>query len=760
MLDPHSPPLPGRSRLRTNRRLRSVAALVVTALAAPIAFVAAAIPTALPAAAAPRTLVVSGDDGARNTVGPGAWTFFGSGNDYAELKTLITDPANFGGPSAVVKDTTFTISPTPITTVTSAALAGIDVFVSSAVAPGYSAPELQALRDFVDGGGVVIASTNSQFINSAAAAFGGAFVDDPPGRFEPFTGDHECADYPGASCATGTEVVDASYSAPQAAQITAPTSPLADGPFGTVTSFRNWHTVAKLINLPAEAQTVATLSLTCTPDLSNPQAGGQACGSTAAQIQQGPTAGAGDDCDYDTGSATLPDCPQEPYNNNFGANAPVLATIPFGTPAWGAGAVVMTSDLDTFANHDEYMTSLLPGNRTLALNTFAWIANTLNPPVSTTPPVDGFTATAPVRILDTRNNIGLSGAFTAAQSRSLSIAGANGVPANASAVALNVTATNATANAFLTVYPSGVANPGTSSVNFEAGKDVANMVIVTLGTGGAASFYNDAGTTDVIADIVGYFTPNAGDKITSTVPERIVDTRSGKGAPIGPIEPGGSRTVNVRSLAATVPDGATAVALNVTATEGSLGGFLTVYPSDVAKPGTSNVNFRANTNVPNLVMTKLSASGDITIYNDNGTTNVVVDVFAYFGATGGLLKPVTPARLLDTRGSATVDGQFATGVAVAPGGVVDLTVLGRGPVPATGVSTVVLNVTATQPTLGGFISTWPDAKPTELTSNLNFLGGQTVPNLVVAQVGPGGVVHVYNDTGSTHILADVVAWFS
>ena len=53
-----------------------------------------------------------------------------------------------------------------------------------------------------------------------------------------------------------------------------------------------------------------------------------------------------------------------------------------------------------------------------------------------------------------------------------------------------------------------------------------------------------------------------------------------------------------------------------------------------------------------------------------------------------------PARLLDTRtGSPTIDNAFAGGGALGQAGVVNLTVVGRGNVPATGVGAVVLNVT-------------------------------------------------------------------
>jgi hypothetical protein len=80
-------------------------------------------------------------------------------------------------------------------------------------------------------------------------------------------------------------------------------------------------------------------------------------------------------------------------------------------------------------------------------------------------------------------------------------------------------------------------------------------------------------------------------------------------------------------------------------------------------------------------------------------------------------------------------------------------------VPASGVSAVVLNVTATAPTSTTWVTVWPSGQPRPDASNLNVLAGQSRPNLVVARVGAGGRVSLYNAFGSTHLIADVVGWF-
>ena len=80
-----------------------------------------------------------------------------------------------------------------------------------------------------------------------------------------------------------------------------------------------------------------------------------------------------------------------------------------------------------------------------------------------------------------------------------------GLPSGTTAVALNVTVTNPTAAGNLTVYPGGLALPDTSNLNYVPGETIANMVVVPLGPANTVTFYNSAGTIDVIADVLGYY---------------------------------------------------------------------------------------------------------------------------------------------------------------------------------------------------------------------------------------------------------------
>jgi len=87
------------------------------------------------------------------------------------------------------------------------------------------------------------------------------------------------------------------------------------------------------------------------------------------------------------------------------------------------------------------------------------------------------------------------------------ISGHGGVPSTGvTAVAVNVTVTNTTASSYLTVYPTGVALPTASNLNWVAGETMPNLVHVPLGTGGQVTVFNFAGSADVIFDVDAYLT--------------------------------------------------------------------------------------------------------------------------------------------------------------------------------------------------------------------------------------------------------------
>ena len=381
-----------------------------------------------------------------------------------------------------------------------------------------------------------------------------------------------------------------------------------------------------------------------------------------------------------------------------------------------------------------------------------------------------FTPLTPARLLDTRAGTGAPEAPVVAGGEvTLTVDGRGGVPASGvSAVVLNVTVAQPTANGYLTVYPDGVTRPLASNLNFVTGKSVPNLVIAPVGTDGDVDLYNgSSGTVQLVADVSGYFsnggTPADG-TFTPLTPDRLLDTRVGTGAPEAPVAAGSGVTLTVDGQGGVPASGVSAVVLNVTATQGTAAGYVTVSPDGVTRPLASNLNFVAGKSVPNLVIAPVGADGDVDLYNgSSGTVQLVADVSGYFtgAATSALRGLESSPGGTDGASTAAVTPR-SDGPSGPVGAQSDIVVQaeGAGGVPASGVSAVVLNVTATQPTANGYLTVFPDGVTRPLASNLNFSAGQTVPNLVIAPVGADGDVDLYNGSlGTVQLIADVSGYF-
>jgi hypothetical protein len=240
-------------------------------------------------------------------------------------------------------------------------------------------------------------------------------------------------------------------------------------------------------------------------------------------------------------------------------------------------------------------------------------------------------AVPPTRALDTRDGTGgTTGPLGAGESLTLNVAGVAGIPADVSAVIMNLTATGSTTGGVLTVYPGDEATPPTASnLNFAAGQARANLAIVPV-TNGSVKIFNGFGTVSVIGDVVGYFTPDISAQFTSLSPTRLLDTRNGTGTAgkVAPIGPGGTLRLAVAGTGS-VPSNVSAVVLNVTAANATAGGFLTVYPDGQARPTVSSVNFGIKDVVPNLVVVPV-VNGSIDFFNLSGKTDAIADIAGYF----------------------------------------------------------------------------------------------------------------------------------
>jgi hypothetical protein len=371
-----------------------------------------------------------------------------------------------------------------------------------------------------------------------------------------------------------------------------------------------------------------------------------------------------------------------------------------------------------------------------------------------------YNAVTPVRLLDTRNTGQTLGPNAALN---LAIGGVGPVPANATAVVVNVTAVNQTTAGAFRVYPTGGSVPGVSNLNWVPYTTVPNLVTVGLGTSGQITIYNGAGWADAVVDLQGYFAPSSGGStvggLVPVVPARITDTRPGSGKANAGLRLGPLQNIDVQVTGAGgIPaSGVSAVVLNVTAVDPTAAGFFTVFPKGAVLPNASNLNWLPGVNIPNRVIVPVGTGGQITVHNGEGWADLIVDVNGYFtdstGGAGASFNSLNPSRIVDTR--------YGTGGFNAPlaqGQVMVVTVAGSGGVPANA-KAVVLNVTVEGPTAASDLIVWPDGAGMPVASDLNFVRGQTIPNLVIVKLSAAGKIDIRNDFGSTSVIVDVAGWF-
>lgn len=341
------------------------------------------------------------------------------------------------------------------------------------------------------------------------------------------------------------------------------------------------------------------------------------------------------------------------------------------------------------------------------------------------------------------------------------------VPATATAVVLNVTAL-AAGNTDIRAYPAGGSVPLASNVNAISGQTVPNLVTVPLSQDGQVGLFSSGGPVHLLADIAGYYLPGTdADGYAPLAPARVLDTRSGLGAPAGPLEAGGVRDLQVTGAlptadggTVTVPADASAVVLNVTGTGVSASTDVRVYPtpadtSTATVPTVSNLNLTRGQTAANLATVKVGASGTVRLRNNAGTLSLIVDVAGYYAPDApGRFVPVTPLRLLDTRNGTGTKAQ-----PLPAGGRLSLAVAGDRGIPAEA-SAAVLNLTATGVSASTDIRAYPaDAEEVPTVSNLNLTRGSTRANAATVRLGAGGDLALRNNSGRVELITDIAGYF-
>ena len=367
-----------------------------------------------------------------------------------------------------------------------------------------------------------------------------------------------------------------------------------------------------------------------------------------------------------------------------------------------------------------------------------------------------YTGLTPFRVTDTRTGSGqLNAGKTLAPNGSIDIqvAGLGGVPAEGvSAVVLNVTEAATNSNGFMTVWPTGTARPNASTLNNTPNKILNNQTTVGLGADGKVSIYNQLGTTDVVVDVVGYYSESGG-SFTPTAPKRVIDSRSGS-----PVAAGGTYNVQVTGVQG-IPAGATGIVADVTEVGATNTGYLTLYPAGGGAPTASSLNYYPNETLTKEVNVRLSAGGALTVFNGSpGTTHFIIDVVGYYtnDMSGMSYTPINPSRIADTRAGS---GQPYAGQPIA-GGTSKLFAIGSSVMPANAAA-VINNLTLATATANTYLTAFPANVGTVPAATSVTYVNPVAFNQSTVQLssGPSGGFKVYNHVGTTDVVIDSLGYY-
>jgi hypothetical protein len=373
-----------------------------------------------------------------------------------------------------------------------------------------------------------------------------------------------------------------------------------------------------------------------------------------------------------------------------------------------------------------------------------------------------------VRLLDTRVGTGLSGPFLSSVPRTFRVAGVAGgvIPGDAVAITGNVTVVGQTAAGYVSLTPDPTSTPFSSTINVPRGDVRANNFTIPLNRAGdLAAVYKATGgaSTHLVIDVTGYFVSGgSGATYQPVTPARILDSRVGNGLS-GKFTSSAPRTLQVAGRGG-VPAAAIAVTGNLTVTNHTRDGYVSMTSEPTSEPTTSTLNFPAGDNRANGVSMPLRDGKVSLVYMAGAaaTADLIFDVTGYYveGGAGLRFYPLNPARIMDTRRTdptaLEVTGAFTSAVPRL------LRVGGRYGVPE-GASAVAGNLTVVGQTSAGYASITLQATSTPTVSTLNFPIGDVRANGATfpVPVDSGDVALVYKASAGarTHLVLDLAGYY-
>jgi hypothetical protein len=374
-----------------------------------------------------------------------------------------------------------------------------------------------------------------------------------------------------------------------------------------------------------------------------------------------------------------------------------------------------------------------------------------------------YNAISPLRVLDSRTKVGVSGGFAANAPRTFQVAGTGTIPDDAVAITGNLTVTGQSAGGYVSLTSAPTSTPSTSTLNMPVGDTRANNVTILLSNTGTLSAVYKAGAgkaAHLLLDVTGYFVRGGDGAGYQTIPPtRFLDTRSGAGL-TGRFTSGTPRRLDVAGLHG-VPAGAVSVTANLTVVGQSAGGYVSITPTSQTSPSSSTLNFPAGDVRANGLTAKLQGGDLWLVYKSSAgaTTDLLLDITGYYVEDGSGLRffPLVAGRIMDTRGSAyNLGGQFLrSGFPRILPTDEHLGVL-KGARAVTG------NLTVVGQTGAGYVSGTPVKDESPDTSTINFPRGDVRANgITVPLNGSGDQWFVYKSSSgtTTNLILGVTGYF-
>lgn len=371
-------------------------------------------------------------------------------------------------------------------------------------------------------------------------------------------------------------------------------------------------------------------------------------------------------------------------------------------------------------------------------------------------PITGPTALdpiTPIRLVDTRDSFGtttlLRGAVTRVQAT-----GTPSITGGTAALSLNVTATNAAHDGYVTLWNCSAQRPVVATINMASAETVSNAAIVALDAGGGFCAFSNT-SADIVVDVSGMYRPDGHGRLTPVTPQRLLDTRTSGAA--GRVPGGGGVSLRVGGTAS-VPAPATLAMLTVTAVDNVADGFVTVWPCDQPRPLAAGLNPAVATGkaTSNLVAAPLAGDGTVCFFA-SVAIDLVVDLVGYVSPQSpARFTPSVPFRFVDTREidrpsmNGGIRGRLTAGTTL----VIPITGQRNVSPAATAVSVSIAVVGADA---AGYLTAFPcGGRP--LTSNVNYAAGGVTSTAAQVPLSAAGELCIYSQN-TADVIVDVTGWW-